>query len=297
MENLETILQQALQEFSGISHAAELEHAKARFLGKGGLITELLKSLGKLPPEQRPAAGNRINEVKQAVEDALIARRAALRAREMDDELQQEALDVTLPGRGMQQGGLHPVSLTLQRVENLFRTIGFTTATGPEIETEFFNFTALNIPENHPARAMHDTFYVDDTHILRTHTSPVQIHHMLKNAPPLRIIAPGRVYRCDFDVTHTPMFHQVEGLWVDRNVNFAALKDVLATFMQLFFRTRRFSISFSTIVLSFYRAVRRNGYRVFQLRRERLSRLWKQRLVRGVGLWHGASQRVDACSN
>ncbi len=235
MENLETILQQALQEFSGISHAAELEHAKARFLGKGGLITELLKSLGKLPPEQRPAAGNRINEVKQAVEDALIARRAALRAREMDDELQQEALDVTLPGRGMQQGGLHPVSLTLQRVENLFRTIGFTTATGPEIETEFFNFTALNIPENHPARAMHDTFYVDDTHILRTHTSPVQIHHMLKNAPPLRIIAPGRVYRCDFDVTHTPMFHQVEGLWVDRNVNFAALKDVLATFMQLFF--------------------------------------------------------------
>jgi phenylalanyl-tRNA synthetase alpha chain len=244
MENLETLLQQALQEFSGVSHAAELEHAKARYLGKGGLITELLKSLGKLPAEERPTAGNRINEVKQAVENALVARRAALRAQEMDVQLQQEALDVTLPGRGMQRGGLHPVTLTLQRIEYLFRSIGFTSATGPEIETQFFNFTALNIPENHPARAMHDTFYVDDTHILRTHTSPVQIHYMLKNPPPLRIIAPGRVYRRDFDVTHTPMFHQVEGLWVDKNANFAALKGVLSNFMQLFFERDDLAVRF-----------------------------------------------------
>ena len=244
MENLETILEQALKEFSGISHAAELEHAKARYLGKGGVVTELLKSLGKLPAEQRPSAGNRINEVKQVVENALNARRAAIKVQEMDAQLAQDALDVTLPGRGITSGGLHPITITLRRIESLFHSIGFTTATGPEIETQFFNFTALNIPENHPARAMHDTFYVDDTHILRTHTSPVQIHYMLNNPPPLRVIAPGRVYRCDFDVTHTPMFHQVEGLWVDRDVSFSSLKGVLANFMQLFFERDDLAVRF-----------------------------------------------------
>jgi len=244
MENLETILQQALFEFSGVRRVAELEHAKARYLGKNGLVTELLKGLGKLPAEERPTAGNRINEVKQAVENALVARRAALRTQDMDAQLRQEALDVTLPGRGMRYGGLHPVTLTLQRIEYLCRSIGFTIATGPEIETQFFNFTALNIPENHPARAMHDTFYVDDAHILRTHTSPVQVHYMLKNPPPLRVIAPGRVYRRDFDLTHTPMFHQVEGLWVDKTVNFSMLKGVLSNFMQLFFEREDLAVRF-----------------------------------------------------
>ena len=244
MQNLENIVAEALAEFAAITQPAELEQAKARYLGKSGLLTEQLKQLGKLPAEQRPAAGSLINQAKEQIQQALEARREALRQIELDSRLAAETLDVTLPGRGLGSGGLHPVTRTLARIQALFRSIGFEVAEGPEIETDFYNFTALNIPENHPARAMHDTFYVDDTHLLRTHTSPVQIHYLQNNQPPLKIIAPGRVYRCDSDVTHTPMFHQVEGLWVDEEVSFAALKGVLADFMQRFFERDDLKVRF-----------------------------------------------------
>lgn len=235
MEKLDEILNEGLAAFAGIDNAADLEQTKARYIGKSGALTEIMKSLGKLAPEARPAAGARINQVKEQLEQALSARREALREQQLQEQLARESLDVTLPGRGAGQGGLHPVTRTLERIENLFRSIGFEVAQGPEIESDFYNFSALNIPENHPARAMHDTFYVDPRHVLRTHTSPVQVRHMQQHRPPLKIIAPGRVYRCDSDVTHTPMFHQVEGLWVDETVSFAELKGVLVDFMQRFF--------------------------------------------------------------
>ncbi len=235
MHNLDNLISEAINLFEGIDDAAELEQAKARYLGKSGSLTELLKGLGKLSQEERPAMGSRINQAKEAMEAALNSRRDAIQIKKLDTQLAGEALDVTLPGRGLGTGGLHPVTRTLERIESLFRSIGFDVASGPEIETDFYNFTALNIPENHPARAMHDTFYVDDKHLLRTHTSPVQVHYMQNNRPPFKVIAPGRVYRCDSDVTHTPMFHQVEGLWVDEDANFAALKGVLADFMRHFF--------------------------------------------------------------
>ena len=244
MQELEQILNQAVQQFATIEQAAELEQAKARYLGKEGRLSELLKGLGKLSAEERPAAGARINQVKQAIESALQQRRDALQQQQLQQKLAAEALDVTLPGRGMGCGGLHPVTRTLERIEALFHSLGFAVATGPEIETDFYNFTALNIPENHPARAMHDTFYIDAQHVLRTHTSPVQIRYMENNAPPLKIIAPGRVYRCDSDVTHSPMFHQVEGLWIAEDVNFAMLKGVLADFMQRFFEREDLKVRF-----------------------------------------------------
>ena len=244
MQNLDAILKEAQAAFAGIDNPAELEQAKARYLGKSGVLTEQLKQLGKMPPEERREAGARINQAKDLLEQALKDRREAIQERLLQAQLAQEALDVTLPGRGLGVGGLHPVTRTLQRIEGLFRSIGFSVAEGPEIETDFYNFTALNIPENHPARAMHDTFYVDDQHVLRTHTSPVQVHYMQNHQPPLKIIAPGRVYRCDSDVTHTPMFHQVEGLWVDEQVSFAELKGVLADFMQRFFERDDLKVRF-----------------------------------------------------
>ncbi|MGH8671890.1 MAG: phenylalanine--tRNA ligase subunit alpha [Burkholderiales bacterium] len=235
MDSPDQILQDAIRAFENCNELAQLEQVKARYLGKNGAFTELLKGLGNLPEAQRREHGGRINQVKTKLEDALKARRAAIQDAALQQRLGEGALDVTLPGRGLGRGGLHPVTQTLAVIAKLFRSIGFITAQGPEIETDFYNFTALNIPENHPARAMHDTFYVDGTHLLRTHTSPVQIHHMQRHKPPIKIIAPGRVYRRDSDITHTPMFHQVEGLWVDEEVSFAALKGVLASFMGRFF--------------------------------------------------------------
>lgn len=235
MRNLEEIINEATSLMNGIEDPIELENVKARYLGKSGILTELLKGLGKLPVEERPAMGSQINEAKNRLEATLKCRRNAIQAKELEDKLTEEALDVTLPGRGAGAGGLHPVTQTLMRIETLFHSIGFNVASGPEIETDFYNFTALNIPENHPARAMHDTFYIDNGNLLRTHTSPVQIHYMQNNHPPIKVIAPGRVYRCDSDVTHTPMFHQVEGLWIDENANFSALKGILANFMAHFF--------------------------------------------------------------
>jgi len=235
MEELQNILDQALQQFATIGDEAELEQVKAKYLGKEGSLTVLLKGLGKLSAEERPAAGARINQVKQGIEAALQQRRDALQQNKLAQKLAAEALDVTLPGRGLGTGGLHPVTRTLERIEQLFHSLGFATASGPEIESDFYNFTALNIPENHPARAMHDTFYIDPQHVLRTHTSPVQVRYMETNQPPLKIISPGRVYRFDSDATHSPMFHQVEGLWVDEEISFANLKGVVQNFLQRFF--------------------------------------------------------------
>ena len=244
MTNLEHLISESLADFNACNDMPALENAKAKYLGKTGALTDALKGLGKLSNEERPAAGAAINVVKQAVEAALNARREAILNAEQAKQLAAESLDVTLPARAQSQGGLHPVTLTLRRIEELFHSIGFDVATGPEIETDFYNFTALNIPENHPARAMHDTFYVDDNNVLRTHTSPVQIHYMENKEPPLKIIAPGRVYRVDSDATHSPMFHQVEGLWVDENISFANLKGVVQDFLQKFFERDDLTVRF-----------------------------------------------------
>jgi phenylalanyl-tRNA synthetase alpha chain len=244
MQNLEQIQSSAEREFAACGNLVELEQAKARYLGKSGALTEQLKQLGKLSAQERPAAGAAINVVKQAVEQALQTRRETFLAAEQAQKLASETLDVTLPGRNRGQGSLHPVTLTLERIELLFRSIGFEVAEGPEIETDFYNFSALNIPDDHPARAMHDTFYVDEQHVLRTHTSPVQVHFMQDREPPLRIIAPGRVYRVDSDATHSPMFHQVEGLWVDEQVSFANLKGVVQDFLQRFFERDDLQVRF-----------------------------------------------------
>ena len=253
MQELEQILNQAVQQFAAIEQAAELEQAKARYLGKEGSLTALLKGLGKLSAEKRPAAGARINEVKQQLESALNARRDAIQQQALQSKLAAEALDVTLPGRGVGVGGLHPVTLAMERIETLFHSIGYAVAEGPEIESDFYNFTALNIPEDHPARAMHDTFYIDDKHVLRTHTSPIQIRYMqahlerykhLDTMPDIRIIAPGRVYRVDSDATHSPMFHQVEGLWVGERVSFADLKGVIADFLKCYFESENLQVRF-----------------------------------------------------
>ena len=244
MQELQQILDQALQQFAVISDEAELEQVKARYLGKEGSLTVLLKGLGKLSAEERPAAGARINQVKQGIEAALQQRRDALQQNKLAQKLAAESLDVTLPGRGLSIGGLHPVTRTLERIEQLFHSLGFAIASGPEIESDFYNFTALNIPENHPARAMHDTFYIDPQHVLRTHTSPVQVHYMEAHQPPLKIISLGRVYRVDSDATHSPMFHQAEGLWVDEDVSFANLKGVMQDFLQRFFEQDDLQVRF-----------------------------------------------------
>ncbi len=245
MQNLDAILHEALAQFKRTEDAAALEQVKARYLGKSGVLTELLKSLGKLPAKQRPAEGQRINQAKETLEAALQERRNALNARKLETQLAQDVLDVTLPGRGLGVGGLHPVTRTLERIETLFKSMGFTVAEGPEIETDYYNFTALNQPENHPARSMHDTFYLDDgKHLLRTHTSPIQIRYMEKHKPPLKIIAPGRVYRVDLDATHSPMFHQIEGLWVDEQVSFADLKGVVSEFLLRFFEREDLKVRF-----------------------------------------------------
>lgn len=242
--NLDEILIEARRDFAAVATLPALEQAKARFLGKSGAITEQMKGLGGMAPEQRKEAGARINQVKDQVEALLKARREAIQADELDRQLAAESLDVTLPGRSSGQGGAHPVSLTLKRIETLFASIGFAVADGPEIETDFYNFTALNIPDNHPARAMHDTFYLADGSLLRTHTSPVQIRYMQDKQPPIKIIAPGRVYRVDSDATHSPMFHQVEGLWVDENISFANLKGVVQDFLQRFFERDDLQVRF-----------------------------------------------------
>lgn len=235
MENLEVLTQQALDAVAAATDAAALDQVRVQYLGKKGEITALMKNLGKVAPEDRPKIGAVINEARDKVQTALNARKADLEAAALNAKLAAETIDVTLPGRGVEQGGLHPVTRMLERIEDFFTKAGYQVAEGPEIEDDFHNFEALNIPSHHPARAMHDTFYFDATTLLRTHTSPVQVRTMEAQQPPIRIICPGRVYRCDYDQTHSPMFHQMEGLVVDKNISFADLKGTLEEFVSVLF--------------------------------------------------------------
>ena len=276
MNELDSMVGNAVAAFAGAVTPADLENAKALFLGKAGRVTELMKGMAALPVDEKKSRGAAINLAKQAIEAALTARRQALADAELQAQLQAEALDVTLPGRTRGQGGLHPVSLTLERIEAIFGSMGFEVAQGPEIESDWFNFTALNTPEDHPARSMHDTFYVAGAdndkgsaapYLLRTHTSPMQIRHAVQHVkkyskllngdkgqehfsssdsvnalfsgdmPEIRVIAPGRTYRVDSDATHSPMFHQCEGLWIGENVSFKDLKFVITDFCRAFFET------------------------------------------------------------
>jgi phenylalanyl-tRNA synthetase alpha chain len=238
-ESVQQQIAQLLAEAQAAAGAAAdltaIEDIRVHYLGKKGLLTEQLKRVGTLPPEERPNVGKWVNQAKDALTERLQARKAELEGKAQGEKLGREQLDVTLPGRGNATGGPHPITRTLERLERLFVGMGFAVADGPEIEDDYHNFEALNIPPNHPSRAMHDTFYFDARRLLRTHTSPVQIRYMEQHKPPLRIIAPGRVYRCDSDVTHTPMFHQIEGLMVDEQVTFADLKGVLSEFLKRFF--------------------------------------------------------------
>ena len=235
VESLSALVSQALTDVDGATNLGALDDVRVRLLGKKGLITEQLKGLGALAASERPAAGQIINDAKTAIQTALEMHRIRLEQAAMAQELAKGAIDVTLPGRGQGAGSLHPITRTRLRIERIFTQVGFQVASGPEVEDDFHNFEALNIPKNHPARAMHDTFYFPDGKLLRTHTSPVQIRTMRSQSPPFSIIAPGRVYRLDSDMTHTPMFHQVEGMVVGESVSFANLKAMLHTFFERFF--------------------------------------------------------------
>jgi len=241
---INAILDQAKASIAQAESLKELDDLRVKFLGKKGELTALLKGLGRLSKEERPKMGEAINQAKVNVQSLLTDRKNHLETLELEKRLLEEKIDVSLPGRNVEMGGLHPVTITLNRIQSLFAKNGFEVETGPEIEDDFHNFTALNIPEHHPARAMHDTFYFDESTVLRTHTSPVQIRTMENKKPPLRIIAPGRVYRCDSDITHTPMFHQVEGLIVDKEANFAQLKGLLIDFLRAYFEKEDLQVRF-----------------------------------------------------
>ena len=250
MPDVNVIVERALAEFRAAADPASLENAKARYLGKSGELTALLRALGALAPAERKGAGARINAAKERIEQALETRRGELSGARLQARLAEGALDVTLPGRGRGRGGIHPIIRTWQRVEAIFGSIGFDVADGPEIETDWYNFTALNNPENHPARSMQDTFYVDlkDAQglplLLRTHTSPMQVRYARMHSPPIKVIALGRTYRVDSDATHSPMFHQVEGLWIDEGISFADLKGVYTDFLRRFFESDALEVRF-----------------------------------------------------
>lgn len=249
MSNVQTLLDEGLAALAATADPVELENVKAKYLGKSGALTELLKQLGALPPEEKRSQGAVINQAKQAFEAALNGRREAIAAEKLNQQLAAEALDVTLPGRGNGSGGLHPVTLVKERIVALFQSMGFEVADGPEIEGDWHNFEALNTPKDHPARSMQDTFYVDggkdgEPLVLRTHTSPIQVRYMENHKPPIKIVAPGRVYRVDSDATHSPMFHQMEGLWVAEGVSFADLKATLIDFLRRFFERDDLQVRF-----------------------------------------------------
>ena len=236
MEELDKLVAEGVAGIRSAKGLSDLDQLRVRYLGKKGVLTALLKELGRLPPEERPSAGQAVNDAKQQLSLLIEQRQQELARAEVSRRLREERVDVSLPGRRPALGGLHPITQTIDRIQAFFAGMGYSIAEGPEVEDDFHNFEALNIPEEHPARAMHDTFYFDTHRVLRTHTSPVQIRTMERQHPPLRIIAPGRVYRCDSDLTHSPMFHQVEGLYVDTGVTFADLRGVLSTFLQSFFQ-------------------------------------------------------------
>jgi len=245
MRELEPLIAEAAAAIRATRSVPDLEQAKARFLGKAGVLTELLKGLGKLPAEERPRAGAAINQAKGEVERLLAEHRDALLASELDARLAAESIDVTLPGRRQSPGGLHPIARAQEHAEKLFATMGFSVADGPEIEDDYYNFTALRMFPDHPSRSMQDTFYIAGSdHVLRTQTSPVQIRYMKSHPPPIRIICPGRVYRCDHDATHSPMFHQIEGLWVDEGISLADLKGTVTQFCRAFFERDDIAIRF-----------------------------------------------------
>ncbi len=242
MQSLENIKAEAIVAIEAASDIAALEELRVSYLGKKGALTSLLKNLGQLSAEERPKAGAEINAVKQQLNDQLNARKESLQGAALAAQLAEESIDITLPGRRAEAGSLHPITRTIQRMETFFSAMGFQVVEGPEIEDDYHNFEALNIPAHHPARAMHDTFYVDDTHVLRTHTSGVQVRTMEAQQPPIRVICPGRVYRCDSDLTHSPMFHQVEGLLIDETSNFGHLKGLLEDFLHAFFERDDLSV-------------------------------------------------------
>lgn len=243
-EQLQDIISKAQDAVASVSELASLDEIRVQYLGKKGELTSMMKQLGSLSPEEKPKAGQMINEAKQAVQKLLSEKKASIEAAILAEQLASESIDVTLPGRNVELGGLHPVTRTLRRIENIFAKAGFDVETGPEIEDDWHNFEALNIPETHPARAMHDTFYFDAQTVLRTHTSGVQIRTMESKPVPMRIIAPGRVYRCDSDQTHTPMFHQVEGLIVEENASFAQLRTLIIEFLRQFFEDENLKVRF-----------------------------------------------------
>ncbi|WP_286785212.1 MULTISPECIES: phenylalanine--tRNA ligase subunit alpha [Pseudomonas] len=267
MENLDALVSQALEAVQHSEDVNALEQIRVLYLGKKGELTQVMKTLGDIPAEERPKVGALINSAKERVQDALNARKAGLESAALSAKLAAERIDVTLPGRGQTTGGLHPVTRTLERIEELFADIGYDVAEGPEIEDDYHNFEALNIPGHHPARAMHDTFYFNANMLLRTHTSPVQIRTMEQQQPPIRIICPGRVYRCDSDQTHSPMFHQVEGLVIDENVSFADLKSTIEGFLREFFeeelevrfRPSYFPFTEPSAEVDIRRVVKKNG--------------------------------------
>ncbi len=245
MSTLETILSDATSTLAAVQTMPELEQVKAKYLGKSGSLTEQLKALGAMSPEAKKIAGAAINQVKIHVESLISEAKSRIAKAELEAKLAEESIDVTMPGRTAGVGGLHPVTRALERIEALFSTMGFAVADGPEIETDYHCFTALNTPPNHPARSMQDTFYIADSdHVLRPHTSPVQIRYMEEHKPPIRIICPGRVYRCDHDATHSPMFHQIEGLWIDEGISLADLKGTLTQFFRSFFERDNMQIRF-----------------------------------------------------
>ena len=235
MENLDALVAQALEAIKQAADVATLEQIRVQYLGKKGELTQVMKTLGNIPAEERPKVGALVNQAKEQVQSVLNGRKSEMEGAAMNARLAAERVDVTLPGRGQTTGGLHPVTRTMERIEQIFAHVGYTVAEGPEVEDDYHNFEALNIPGHHPARAMHDTFYFNANTLLRTHTSPVQVRTMESQQPPIRIICPGRVYRCDSDQTHSPMFHQVEGLLIDEGVSFADLKGTIEQFLREFF--------------------------------------------------------------
>jgi len=242
--SIAAMIEQASEDFSCCEDAAQLANVKARFLGRDGRLTAMMKGLAGLDTQARTELGRSLNVAKQSIENAWKSRERALAEQHLNTQLEKDSIDVTLPGRGREDGGLHPITLTIARIETIFRSIGFDVADGPEIEDDFYNFTALNTPQDHPARSMHDTFYVEGGLLLRTHTSPMQIRYARQHKPPIRVIAPGKTYRVDSDATHSPMFHQFEGLWLDEDISFADLKSVYTMFLRQFFERDDIDVRF-----------------------------------------------------
>jgi phenylalanyl-tRNA synthetase alpha chain len=292
MQALDDLKAEATADIESAADSAALEKLRVEWLGKKGRVTDLLKSLGQLDAEERPKVGAEVNAVKKLLNEQISERKESLQRAAIAAQLAAESLDVTLPGRREDLGALHPITRTIDRMAAYFAALGFKVVEGPEIEDDYHNFEALNIPAHHPARAMHDTFYIDDTHVLRTHTSGVQVRTMETQDPPLRVICPGRVYRCDSDLTHSPMFHQVEGLLIDEDVSFGQLKGIIQDFLHAFFEQDALAVRFRPSYFPFTEPSAEVDIPVREMRGRGLPYLQWHRLVGGHGLRHGASARA-----